>query len=160
MTGASGINIRNKRYERYIGGLQYAVERAASSAGAASVYRYGWPEELIPTIRVSSSETRWRYWAVSRLPEHRVWMTAIRCSRNTSRPIRSRRAWRRIYMKRFCRYRKPIRLTIPVVCRVGPVSLCCSNRMCVCRPNHRRVGRVRIAIGNGDGLGMIGATIG
>ena len=32
VTGASGINIRNKRYERYIGGLQYAVERAASSA--------------------------------------------------------------------------------------------------------------------------------
>ena len=32
VTGASGINIRNRRYERYIGGLQYAVERAAASA--------------------------------------------------------------------------------------------------------------------------------
>ena len=32
VTGATGINIRNKREEQYIGGLQYAVERAAASA--------------------------------------------------------------------------------------------------------------------------------
>lgn len=32
VTGASGINIRNRRNERYVGGLQYAVERAAASA--------------------------------------------------------------------------------------------------------------------------------
>ena len=32
VTGASGVNIRNERYERYISGLQYAVEQAAISA--------------------------------------------------------------------------------------------------------------------------------
>ena len=32
VTGATGINIRNKREERYVGGLQYAVECAAASA--------------------------------------------------------------------------------------------------------------------------------
>lgn len=38
VTGATGINIRNKREERYVGGLQYAVERAAASAeGGKSV---------------------------------------------------------------------------------------------------------------------------
>lgn len=32
VTGANGVKIRNKREEQYIGGLQYAVERAAASA--------------------------------------------------------------------------------------------------------------------------------
>lgn len=32
VTGAKGVKIRNKREEQYIGGLQYAVERAAASA--------------------------------------------------------------------------------------------------------------------------------
>lgn len=32
VTGANGINIRNNRQERYVGGLQYAVEQAAAAA--------------------------------------------------------------------------------------------------------------------------------
>lgn len=32
VTGANGINIRNRREERYVGGLQYAVERASALA--------------------------------------------------------------------------------------------------------------------------------
>lgn len=32
VTGADGINIRNNRQERYVGGLQYAVEQAAAAA--------------------------------------------------------------------------------------------------------------------------------
>lgn len=35
VTGANGINIRNNRQERYVGGLQYAVEQAAAAAAAA-----------------------------------------------------------------------------------------------------------------------------
>lgn len=42
VTGASGINIRNKRIETYVGGLQYAVERAAALAAADGVQRSVW----------------------------------------------------------------------------------------------------------------------
>lgn len=42
VTGASGINIRNKRIETYVGGLQYAVERAAALAATDGEQRYVW----------------------------------------------------------------------------------------------------------------------
>lgn len=42
VTGASGINIRNKRIETYVGGLQYAVERAAALAADDGEQRYVW----------------------------------------------------------------------------------------------------------------------
>lgn len=42
VTGASGINIRNQRTERYVGGLQYAVERAAALAAADGEQRSVW----------------------------------------------------------------------------------------------------------------------
>ncbi len=42
VTGASGINIRNKRIETYVGGLQYAVERAAALAAADGEQRSVW----------------------------------------------------------------------------------------------------------------------
>ena len=42
VTGASGINIRNQRTERYVGGLQYAVERAAALAADDGEQRYVW----------------------------------------------------------------------------------------------------------------------
>lgn len=42
VTGANGINIRNQRTERYVGGLQYAVERAAALAAADGVQRSVW----------------------------------------------------------------------------------------------------------------------
>ena len=42
VTGASGINIRNKRIETYVGGLQYAVERAAALAADDDEQRYVW----------------------------------------------------------------------------------------------------------------------
>lgn len=42
VTGANGINIRNQRTERYVGGLQYAVERAAALAADDGEQRYVW----------------------------------------------------------------------------------------------------------------------
>lgn len=42
VTGASGINIRNNRQEQYVGGLQYAVERAAALASLDSKQRTVW----------------------------------------------------------------------------------------------------------------------
>lgn len=42
VTGASGINIRNQRTERYVGGLQYAVERAAALAATDGEQRSVW----------------------------------------------------------------------------------------------------------------------
>ena len=42
VTGATGINIRNDRQEQYVGGLQYAVERAAAAAAADGEQRSVW----------------------------------------------------------------------------------------------------------------------
>ena len=42
VTDARGINIRNERTERYVGGLQYAVERAAALAAADGEQRSVW----------------------------------------------------------------------------------------------------------------------
>ena len=42
VTGANGINIRNQRTERYVGGLQYAVERAAALAATDGEQRSVW----------------------------------------------------------------------------------------------------------------------
>ena len=42
VTGASGINIRNERKETYVGGLQYAVERAAALAATDGEQRSVW----------------------------------------------------------------------------------------------------------------------
>lgn len=36
ISGANRINIQNRRYEQYVGGLQYAVEQAAAAAAAAN----------------------------------------------------------------------------------------------------------------------------
>ena len=42
VTGANSINIRNDRQEQYVGGLQYAVERAAAAAAADGEQRSVW----------------------------------------------------------------------------------------------------------------------
>lgn len=42
VTGANGINIRNNRQERYVGGLQYAVEQAAAAAAKDGQQRSVW----------------------------------------------------------------------------------------------------------------------
>lgn len=42
VTGANGINIRNNRQERYVGGLQYAVEQAAAAAAKDDKRRSVW----------------------------------------------------------------------------------------------------------------------
>lgn len=42
VTGANGINIRNNRQERYVGGLQYAVEVAARAASNDGKQRTVW----------------------------------------------------------------------------------------------------------------------
>lgn len=42
VTGADGINIRNNRQERYVGGLQYAVEQAAAAAAKDGQQRSVW----------------------------------------------------------------------------------------------------------------------
>lgn len=42
VTGASGVNIRNNRKERYVGGLQYAVETASAAAAKDGRKRTVW----------------------------------------------------------------------------------------------------------------------
>lgn len=42
VTGANGIKIRNNRQERYVGGLQYAVEQAAAAAAKDGQQRSVW----------------------------------------------------------------------------------------------------------------------
>lgn len=42
ISGAHGIDIQNRRYEQYVGGLQYAVEKAAAAAVADDQQRSVW----------------------------------------------------------------------------------------------------------------------